>query len=61
MRRNASTRKAGRAVVHDARALVPLELDSYRQEHAMMDVIVLALAVVFFVATIAYAYACDRL
>lgn len=30
-------------------------------EHAMMDVIVLGLGVVFFVATIAYAYACDRL
>jgi len=27
----------------------------------MMDVIVLGLGVVFFVATIAYAYACDRL
>jgi hypothetical protein len=26
-----------------------------------MDVIVLVLAAVFFVATIAYAYACDRL
>jgi hypothetical protein len=36
-------------------------LNSYQQEHAMMDVIVLGLGVVFFVATIAYAYACDRL
>jgi hypothetical protein len=41
--------------------LVALEFDSYRQEHAMMDVIVLGLGAVFFVATIAYAYACDRL
>jgi preprotein translocase subunit SecG len=32
-----------------------------QQEHAMLDVIVLVLAVVFFGATIAYAYACDRL
>ena len=31
------------------------------REHAMMDVIVLGLGAVFFVATIAYAYACDRL
>ena len=38
-----------------------LASDSYQQEHAMMDVIVLGLGVVFFVATIAYAYVCDRL
>jgi hypothetical protein len=32
-----------------------------RQEHAMMDVIVLGLSLIFFVATIAYAYLCERL
>ncbi len=31
------------------------------QEHAMMDLIVLGLTALFFVATIAYAYACERL
>jgi hypothetical protein len=31
------------------------------QEHQMLDVIVLALGAVFFVASIGYAYACDRL
>jgi hypothetical protein len=35
--------------------------NSNKQEHAMMDVIVLGLGIVFFVVTIAYAYACDRL
>lgn len=43
------------------RVVVALGWNSYRQEHSMMDVIVLGLGVVFFVATIAYAYACDRL
>ena len=36
-------------------------IEFYCQEHAMLDVIVLALGAVFFIATIAYAYACDRL
>src|SRR5665213_4417276 len=43
------------------RIAAALESNSYRQEHAMLDEIVLGLGVVFFVATIAYAYACDRL
>jgi K+-transporting ATPase KdpF subunit len=34
--------------------------NSNRQEHAMLDIIVLGLGAVFFVATIAYAYLCDR-
>jgi hypothetical protein len=32
-----------------------------KQEHSMLDVIVLALAAVFFVVSIGYAYVCDRL
>jgi len=31
------------------------------QEHPMLDIIVLALGLVFFVASIGYAYACDQL
>jgi hypothetical protein len=31
------------------------------QEQSMLDAIVIGLAAVFFIATIAYAYACDRL
>jgi hypothetical protein len=31
------------------------------KEHPMLDVIVLALGLVFFVLSIGYAYACDRL
>ena len=32
-----------------------------RKEHSMLDVILLALGLGFFVLTIGYAYACDRL
>ena len=32
-----------------------------RKEHPMLDVILLALGLGFFVLTIGYAYACDRL
>jgi hypothetical protein len=32
-----------------------------RKEYRMLDIVMLALGLVFFVATIAYAYACDRL
>ena len=32
-----------------------------RKEHQMLDIAMLALGLVFFVATIAYVYACDRL
>ncbi len=32
-----------------------------RKEHQMLDIVMLALGLVFFAATIAYAYACDRL
>jgi hypothetical protein len=32
-----------------------------RKEHPMLDVILLALGLGFFVVTIGYAYACDRL
>jgi hypothetical protein len=31
------------------------------QEHPMMDIVMLALALGFFVAGIGYAYACERL
>lgn len=31
------------------------------QEHPMLDIVMLALALVFFVAGIGYAYACERL
>jgi hypothetical protein len=31
------------------------------REHSMLDAVVLVLGLVFFAATIAYAYACDRL
>ena len=32
-----------------------------RKEHQMLDVILLALGLGFFVLTVGYAYACDRL
>jgi hypothetical protein len=32
-----------------------------RKEHPVLDIAMLALGIVFFVVTIAYAYACDRL
>jgi hypothetical protein len=32
-----------------------------RKEHKMLDLTLLALGLVFFVLTIGYAYACDRL
>ena len=54
-------RQSWRTVAHLVRVVAALESNSYQQEHAMMDVIVLGLGVVFFAATIAYAYACDRL
>lgn len=36
-------------------------LGTGRKEHPMLDVILLALGLGFFVVTIGYAYACDRL
>jgi hypothetical protein len=32
-----------------------------RKEHLVFDIAMLALGLIFFVVTIAYAYACDRL
>jgi len=32
-----------------------------RKEHLVLDIAMLALGLIFFVVTIAYAYACDRL
>ena len=32
-----------------------------RKEHAMFDIVLLALGLGFFVLSVAYAYACDRL
>lgn len=32
-----------------------------RKDYEMLDIVMLALGLVFFVATIAYVYACDRL
>ena len=32
-----------------------------RKEYQMLDIVMLALGLIFFVATIAYVYACDRL
>lgn len=34
---------------------------SHRKEHSMLDVIMLALGLGFFVLSVGYAYACDRL
>lgn len=34
---------------------------AFRKEAIMLDLVMLVLGVVFFAATIAYAYACDRL
>jgi hypothetical protein len=31
------------------------------KEHAMFDIVLLALGAVFFVVSVAYTYACDRL
>ena len=35
--------------------------DRYAQEHLMLDIVMLALGLGFFVAGIGYAYACERL
>jgi hypothetical protein len=32
-----------------------------RKEHAMFDIVLIALGLSFFVLSVAYAYACDRL
>lgn len=38
-----------------------IRLSLRRKEYQMLDIVMLALGLIFFVATIAYVYACDRL
>jgi hypothetical protein len=42
-------------------ALAATTVATRRKEHPMLDVILLGLGLGFFVLTIGYAYACDRL
>ena len=44
-----------------AQPLSALDRFVFCKEHPMLDVVVLALGLIFFAATIAYVYACDRL
>jgi SNF family Na+-dependent transporter len=41
--------------------LLPALLPCDRKEHHMLDLVLLALGLVFFALSIGYAYACDRL
>jgi hypothetical protein len=44
------------------RTRVPTLISAHRQEHTeMMDVVMLAIGLVFFVLSVGYCYACDRL
>ncbi len=43
------------------RQSVSTEPTASRKEHQMLDVMLLGLGLAFFVLTIGYAYACDRL
>jgi hypothetical protein len=42
-------------------AIVIGEMTSRNKEHAMMDVLMIALAIGFFALAIGYTYACERL
>ncbi|WP_441244294.1 hypothetical protein [Tardiphaga sp. 768_D3_N2_1] len=44
-----------------ARAVCPAPLQSSHQELPMLDVVMLALGLGFFILTLGYAYACERL
>jgi hypothetical protein len=44
-----------------ARAICSALLRSLHQEHSMLDVVMLALGLGFFILTLGYAYACERL
>jgi hypothetical protein len=44
-----------------ARAVCSVSPQSLHQEHSMLDVVMLALGLGFFILTLGYAYACERL
>ncbi|MGM4951472.1 hypothetical protein AB8B21_26165 [Tardiphaga sp. 866_E4_N2_1] len=44
-----------------ARAVCSVPLQSLHQEHSMLDIVMLALGLGFFILTLGYAYACERL
>lgn len=51
---------ARRSLLHAVEQELCLQ-DKHKKEHVMMDVLMLALALLFFVAAIGYTYACERL
>jgi hypothetical protein len=52
---------ARRSKARAARGRWPATIVSASREHPMMDVVVLAIGLVFFAASIAYVFACDQL
>jgi hypothetical protein len=49
------------ALRHPTKAIIFRPADRCAQEHLMLDILMLALGLGFFVAGIGYAYACERL
>ena len=50
----------GRSLLHAVEQELCLQ-DKHKKERVMMDVLMLALALLFFAAAIGYTYACERL